>query len=132
MLSVTARRIYRAAAILSLTLVPSLIWFVNLGSYPGTSPTLLLMVRRIVLAGIVGAATTTIAMEYFIFGFDDSSAWKKTFWFIAMLLPAIGAALYCFVVYSRSKVLQRYWKTRAGEERLRKEQPLYRASKPHI
>ena len=34
---------------------------------------LLLVVRRIVLAGILGTATTTIAMEYFIFGFDDSS-----------------------------------------------------------
>jgi len=131
MLSVTARCVYRAAAVLSLILIPALIWFVNLGSYPGTSATLMLVVKRIVLAGVVGTATTTIAMEYFIFGYDDSAGWKKTFWFIVMLLPAIGAPLYCFVVYSRSNVLKRYWKTRAEQERLRREQPLYRVSNPH-
>jgi hypothetical protein len=131
MLAVTARRVYRAAAVLSFTLIPTLIWFLTLESYPGTSPTLLLVVRRIVFAGIVGTATTTIAMEYFFFGFDDSSGWKKTFWFMVMLLPTIGAPLYCFVVYSRSTVFQHYWKARAQEEKLREEQPLYRASNPH-
>jgi hypothetical protein len=128
MLSVTARRVYRAAAILSLTLVPTLTWFIYLENYPDTSSTLLLVVRRIVLAGILGTATTTIAMEYFIFGFDDSSGWKKTFWFTLIFLPAIGAPLYCLIVYSRSNVLKPYWKTRAEEKRLRQEQPLYRAS----
>jgi len=46
-----------------------------------------------------------IAMEYFLFGFDDSSALKKMFWFCVMLLPPLGPALYCFLVYSRSKVV---------------------------
>jgi len=46
-----------------------------------------------------------VAMEYFLFGFDESSAIKKMFWFCVMLFPPLGAPLYCFIVYSRSAVV---------------------------
>jgi hypothetical protein len=44
-------------------------------------------------AGVLGAAITTVAMEYFLFGFDNSSAIKKILWFCVMLLPLLGPAL---------------------------------------
>jgi hypothetical protein len=63
-------------------------------------------VKLLLFAGVVGAATTMVAMEYFLFGFDRSSALKKAFWFCVMLFPPLGPALYCFAVYSRSSVLE--------------------------
>jgi hypothetical protein len=97
-----ARRIYRVAASLSLVLF-LLLFEVKL---KGTVPTLLLPVLKpILLAGVLGAATTMVAMEYFLLGFDNSSALKKVFWFCVMLLPPLGPALYCFLVYSRSTVV---------------------------
>jgi hypothetical protein len=63
------------------------------------------VLKTIILAGVLGCATTMVAMEYFLFGFDDSSAMKKVFWFCVMLLPPVGPALYCFLVYSRSKLV---------------------------
>jgi hypothetical protein len=43
-----------------------------------------------------------VAMEYFLFGFDCSPGWKKVCWFCIMVLPLIGPALYCVIVYSRA------------------------------
>jgi hypothetical protein len=60
------------------------------------------VVRALLLVGVVGAATTMVAMEYFLFGFDQSSGLKKLFWFGVLLFPPLGPAFYCFVVYSRS------------------------------
>ena len=60
------------------------------------------IVRAFLLIGVVGAATTMVAMEYFLFGFDQSSGLKKLFWFCVLLFPPLGPAFYCFVVYSRS------------------------------
>jgi len=65
------------------------------------------IVRLLLLIGVLGAATTMVAMEYFLFGFDNSSAFKKMFWFCMMLFPPLGPALYCFRVYSRSSVIER-------------------------
>lgn len=102
-ISATARWVYRLAATLSLALF-FLLFDVQLN---GTIPNALLPVLKPVLfASVLGTATTQIAMEYFLFGFDDSSALKKLFWFCVMLLPPLGPALYCFLVYSRSNVLK--------------------------
>lgn len=95
MLSAIARRVYRLAATLSLLLFV-LVFAINI------IPNALLPVLKLfLLAGVLGAATTLVAMEYFLFGFDDSSALNKLFWFGVMLLPLFGAPLYCFFVYSR-------------------------------
>jgi hypothetical protein len=104
MLSRTARLAYRTAAGWSFALIPMLFVLASVEIPKGFLP----VMRLLVFACIVGMATTTIAMEYFLFGFDDSSAWNKTFWFVVSLVPSVGAPLYCFVVYSRSGVLKRY------------------------
>jgi hypothetical protein len=62
------------------------------------------LARLFLLIGVLGAAVTITAMEYFLFGFDRSSAWKKTFWFCVMMFPLLGPAMYCFFVYLRSEV----------------------------
>ena len=104
MLSLNARRTYRGAAILSLTLF-FMLWGLRL---PIAIPRNLLPLLRLrLLAGVLGAAITMVAMEYFLFGFDNSPAWKEMFWFCVMLLPPLGPALYCLIVYSRSDVLMR-------------------------
>lgn len=95
----TARQVYRMAASLSLAL------FLIVVVRPFTPEGLLPIVRLLLLAAVLGTAITIVAMEYFLFGFDNSSALKKVFWFGLMLVPPLGPALYCFIVYSRSDVV---------------------------
>ena len=97
MLSATAQRVYRTAASLSVAL------FVLLTSFPFLRllPEVFVpLVRLAMLAGVLGAATTLVAMEYFFFGFDRSSSANRVLWFLVMLFPLLGAPLYCFCVYS--------------------------------
>jgi len=102
-LSATARRVYRVAATLSMLLF-FILWAKRflLALPPGA----ISIVRLLVFAGVVGAATTIVAMEYFLFGFDKSPAWKRLIWFCVMLLPPLGPPLYCFIVYLRSDALK--------------------------
>ena len=101
-LSRTARRIYRVAASLSL----ALFFFILAVRFMGGVPASLVPILKLPLfAGVLGAATTMVAMEYFLFGFDNSSVFKKILWFFVLLFPPLGPALYCFIVYSRSEVL---------------------------
>jgi len=65
------------------------------------------ILRLLVLSGVLGAAITLVAMEYFLFNFDKSSAWKKTLWFVVLMSPPLGPPLYCFFVYSRSEMVNR-------------------------
>lgn len=74
-ISRTARRIYRTAATLSLAL------FLVLPFADSIPPSYGPLFRLFFFAGVLGTATTLIAMEYFLLGFDSSSAWKKAFWF---------------------------------------------------
>ena len=55
-----------------------------------------------------------VAMEYFLFGFDQSSGLKKGFWFCVMLFPPLGPAIYCFIVYSRSNGFEAQVTERVG------------------
>jgi hypothetical protein len=66
------------------------------------------IVRLLLLAGVVGGATTMVAMEYFFFGFDNTAAWKKVFWSFVLLIPPLGPPLYCFIVYSKSTLLMEH------------------------
>jgi hypothetical protein len=94
-----ARRAYRTAAVVSLALYPIVVALM-LGEIPGViAPAL----RPLLLASIVGAGITLVGMEFFLFRFDDSHALKQILWFGAMLFIPLGPALYCFLVYSRSK-----------------------------
>jgi len=103
MVSGTAQRTYRVAASLSLALFFLLVAVRVVDAIPEA---LLPVVKPLLLAGVLGAAITMVAMEYFLFSFDDSPAMKKVFWFCVMLFAPLGPALYCFIVYSRSDVLK--------------------------
>jgi len=99
MVSGTARNIYLVAASSSLGLLFLAIALPLAGEIPeAVRPGL----RLLVFVCVLGAAITMVGMEYFLFGFDRSSPYKKVFWFCVMLLPALGAPLYCFFVYLRS------------------------------
>jgi hypothetical protein len=100
----TARTVYRAAAVLSLLLLPVLwVAIVDDGMLGPLRPIL----RPVLFVGVLGMALTGLGMEYFLFRFDDSHALKQVFWFCVMILAPIGPALYCFLVYSRSDVVKR-------------------------
>jgi hypothetical protein len=105
MVSATAVRIYRFAASVSLGLFFAEVAMRVVGTIPSA---LLPVLKPLLLSGVVGAATAMVAMEYFLFSFDKSSAMRKVFWFFVMLFPPLGPALYCFIVYSRSDVLKEY------------------------
>jgi len=115
----TARLVYRVSALLSLMLF--FLWlmllFAWLGVFNGvqTPEHAAPVVRLLLFAGILGAAITIVGMEFFLFRFDTSHPLKQVFWFCVMLIPLLGAALYCFVVYSRSDALKNSL-TVAGEK----------------
>jgi hypothetical protein len=75
-LSARARRIYLTAAVLSLALLVFLVALPFIGEIRAPFA---LIVRMFLFAGVVGTATTWVAMEYFLFGFDNSSIFKKAF-----------------------------------------------------
>ncbi|MFZ0277895.1 MAG: hypothetical protein WA254_03385 [Candidatus Sulfotelmatobacter sp.] len=94
-----ARRIYRTAAVTSLALYPIMV-ALRVSEVPRI---LVPALRPVLLASIIGAGVTLVGMEFFLFRFDDSHALKQIFWFGAMLFIPLGPALYCLLVYSRSK-----------------------------
>lgn len=100
--SPTARRVYRLSATLSVALFFGL-WAVAFEG--GISETIAPVARLLVFAGALGTAITFVGMEYFLFRFDDSHPLKQVLWFCVMLVPLLGPALYCFMVYSRSHIL---------------------------
>jgi hypothetical protein len=102
--SPTARRVYRTSAGLSVGLFFGWWAIMVAGRIPATIGPL---VRLLLLAGVLGAGITIVGMEFFLFRFDDSHPLKQIAWFLVLLFPLLGPALYCFVVYSRSEVLKR-------------------------
>ena len=102
MVSGRAHRIYRLSATLSLTFMIFLMAIKPVREIPES---LFPAVKLLLFLGVAGSAITLVAMQYFLFGFDNSSPLKKLFWFCVMLLPPLGPALYCFIVYSRQSGL---------------------------
>lgn len=96
--SPTARRVYRAAAVVSLTVYVSLLGLRVYGPVP--------LLKQLLFVGVLATAINAVGMEFFLFRFDDSAAWKQILWFCAMILIPIGPALYCFLVYSRSATVK--------------------------
>jgi hypothetical protein len=109
--SPTARFVYRAAAVTSLALFPLLI---AVQLFELIHP----LLRALVFLAVVGAALNVMAMEYFLFRFDDSRALKQVFWFCVMLFIPLGPALYCFIVYSRSALIRNSGADQQGMPRL--------------
>lgn len=101
--SPTARRVYRISATLSVALFFGLSAVALEGGIPESIAPI---GRLLLLAGVLGYATTMAGMEYFLFRFDNSHPLKQMFWFCVMVFPILGPALYCFIVYSRSDVLK--------------------------
>ena len=102
--SSTARIVYRAAAGVSLGLFALLV-AIQLDS--NMLDALRPILRLLLLVGVLGAATTLIGMQYFLFRFDNSHPLKQVLWFCVMIFIPLGPALYCFFAYSRSDVLKR-------------------------
>lgn len=113
--SSTARRVYRASAALSVALFLGWCAILFVGGIPSTIAP---VVRLLLLAGVLGAGITFVGMEFFLFRFDDSHPLKQVVWFLVMLFPLLGAALYCFIVYSRSNVLKSSYAERPEEASL--------------
>jgi hypothetical protein len=101
--SPTARRIYRASAALSVALFFSWWALLLVGGIP---PMIAPVVRPLLFTGVLGAGITFVGMEFFLFRFDDSHPLKQIVWFLLMLIPLLGPALYCFVVYAHSNALK--------------------------
>ena len=99
-MSPTAKRVYQVAASLSLVFLCAIFAILADLTIP---PFLFPWVRVLVLLGILGTATTFVAMEYFLFAFDTSPIFKRVIWFlITGGILILGPALYCFLVYSRA------------------------------
>jgi hypothetical protein len=97
-----ALRVYRVAAILSLVL-----FLIMAAEIVGEVPSVLgPVLKPLLLVGILGAGITVVGMQFFLFRFDDSHPLKQIFWFCAMFFVPLGPALYCLIVYSRSKALR--------------------------
>ena len=92
-----ARRVYHVAAVVSLTLYVSLAALIVYGP--------ILALKQFLFAGVLATAISGTGMEFFLFRFDDSAAWKQILWFCALIFIPVGPALYCFLVYSRSRVV---------------------------
>ncbi|HET7890467.1 MAG TPA: hypothetical protein VFL34_03040 [Candidatus Sulfotelmatobacter sp.] len=101
--SPAASRVYRVSAALSVGLFFGC-WALLSGN--GIPLTIAPIVRVLLLVGALGAGITFVGMEFFLFRFDDSHPLKQVVWFLVMLFPFLGAALYYFIVYSRSTVLR--------------------------
>jgi hypothetical protein len=102
--SPTARRIYRISASLSVGLFFGIWLTLFEGGIPGPMAA---VARLLFFAGALGAGITFVGMEFFLFRFDNSHPLKQVVWFCIMLIPLIGAALYCLIVYSRSEMHER-------------------------
>ena len=101
--SPAARYVYRISASLSLALFLGL-WVVLIEG--GIPETIVPVARPLLFAGVLGAGITLVGMEFFLFRFDTSHPLKQIAWFCVMLLPLLGAPLYCFTVYLRSDALR--------------------------
>jgi hypothetical protein len=98
-----ARSIYRLSAGLSIPLIFGSAWLL---SGPHVSEVIEQFAEPLLFIGVLAIVVTTAGMQAFLFRFDDSSAVKQIVWFLIMLVPGIGAILYCFLVYSRPKAVE--------------------------
>jgi apolipoprotein N-acyltransferase len=103
LLSPKARSAYKTAAagtkLFILVFSAIIYWSVgDSGSEMGQPASLVL--RLLLFTGVMSFATLATAMETYLFKFDKSGGWAKTFWFVAMMvgLP-FGFLGYFYKVY---------------------------------
>jgi hypothetical protein len=110
-LSRTARTIYLICAFLAVALFGELVAIHAAMDYSGARslasfPVALSVSNVLLFPSIIGSATLTVAMWYFWYTFDSSSALRKFLWFIPLyFLPPIGPALYYLIVYRKSSLV---------------------------
>ena len=97
-----ARSIYRLSAGLSIPLIFVSVWLLSVAPFSKVTAQ---FAEPLLFIGVLALVVTMAGMEAFLFRFDDSSALKQMVWFLIMLVPGIGAILYCFLVYSHSKAV---------------------------
>ena len=97
--SPTARTVYRVASVVSLFFYPC---WITVRSHGFLHP----IVKPLLLLTIVAMVLNSLAMECFLFRFDQSNGLKQVFWFCVMIFIPLGPALYCFIVYSRSEAFR--------------------------
>lgn len=110
-LSRTAYHFYRVSACLSILLFFGL-WLVM--AERNVLEIIAPFAQPLLFVCVLGAASTIVGMEFFLFRFDDSHPLKQVFWFCVMLFPLLGAATYCFLVYSRSDMIKTWDKRARG------------------
>lgn len=98
-----ARRIYRVCAWISLALFVALAVALLSASTPLW---LIALSKPLLMVGALSNAGMIVAMEVFLFRFDESSALKQICWFLVMLIPLLGAPAYCLLVYCRSEIIK--------------------------
>lgn len=103
--SAKARHVYRVSAWLSIAFFFLLVEFIR---EDGLLPTLFPIARPLIFIGALAAGVTVVGMEIFLFRYDDSSALKQIIWFLIMVFPLLGPALYCFFVYCRSEQVRKF------------------------
>src|SRR6202011_6387911 len=108
-ISRTARTVYFVCAVLAWMFLGALFAILLAMGFSGVDslsafPLALSIARAVLLPGVLGSATLSIAMWYFWFNFDKSSWLRRAFWALPLyfLLP-IGPALYYFFVYLRNE-----------------------------
>jgi hypothetical protein len=99
--SLHARRFYTISAVFAVLLLPTVFVLVATNTFrPDLASELRLLAQILLVPLVAGAAILWVAMWYFWFSFDDSSAGNRTIWFFVMFgLAWIGAQLYFWVVY---------------------------------
>jgi cytochrome bd-type quinol oxidase subunit 2 len=99
----TAYHVYRIAACLSIILFVGVWVAVSWGIVPEIIAP---FEQPLLFIFALAAASTLAGMEIFLFRFDNSHPVKQIFWSFVLLFPLLGAAVYCFVVYSRADVFR--------------------------
>jgi len=105
MVSTTAQKVYRWAAYLAIVFTVLLVAIPFLDRIPEILAPLF---RLVFFAGAAATALLVVAMEYFLFGFDQSASTTKGLWMLLAFVPPIGTALYCLYGYSRSPLLDKF------------------------
>jgi hypothetical protein len=105
--SSAAERVYLVCALLTLTLIGTLIGSKTAMALSGNSSLAVSaaaasVIRILLFPGVLGTALLTTAMWYFWLNFDQSSWIKKAAWFLPLyVVLGVGPALYYFFVYRR-------------------------------
>ena len=102
--SASANRIYRISASLSIAFFILLVEAIVADGFPSF---LYPVARPLIFLGALAIGVTGAGMEIFLFRYDESSGLKQIVWFLVMIFPLLGPALFYFFVYARSEQVRK-------------------------